>query len=285
MDPSALIFVALAVAWAVYLIPKALDHHEEGARGRTVDRFSDRMRVLARREPVGPRASTLVPAGQPAPPTPREARRAARAEARREREREAAAREAALTPEQRRARERARRQAAVRAAHRRLRVVTLILLGLGVTAGFAWLGTIGWPWVGVPAGVLALWLVACRLMVRRERAAAPGARIPADTPSPDDDATETIAAVEAEPVAAVVVADPDPTDPRGWAPVDVPLPTYVTKPVATRAVRTIDLDSTGVWSSGRSEADSALVRDHEASESAKARPDQDGQAGSEAVGS
>ena len=45
MDPSALIFVALAVAWAVYLIPKALEHHEEGARTRTVERFSMTLRI------------------------------------------------------------------------------------------------------------------------------------------------------------------------------------------------------------------------------------------------
>ena len=62
MDPSALIFVALAVAWAVYLIPKALEHHEESARSRTVDRFSRTMRVLARREPVSRRNARLVAA-------------------------------------------------------------------------------------------------------------------------------------------------------------------------------------------------------------------------------
>ena len=50
-------------------------------------------------------------------------------------------------------------------------------------------------------------------------------------------------------------------DPDSWDPVPVTLPTYVSKPVASRSVRTIDLDSTGVWTSGRSEADSALVRD------------------------
>ena len=40
----------------------------------------------------------------------------------------------------------------------------------------------------------------------------------------------------------------------------VTLPTYVSKPAAHRTVRTIDLDSTGVWTSGRSEADSKLAR-------------------------
>jgi hypothetical protein len=49
VDLSALIFVALAVAWAVYLIPKALRHHDDVVRSRSVERFSHTMRVLARR--------------------------------------------------------------------------------------------------------------------------------------------------------------------------------------------------------------------------------------------
>ncbi|HYQ31880.1 MAG TPA: hypothetical protein VEQ83_01600, partial [Lapillicoccus sp.] len=60
MDPSALIFVALAVAWAVYLVPKALRHHDDAVRSRSVDRFSHTMRVLARREPVDHRSARLV---------------------------------------------------------------------------------------------------------------------------------------------------------------------------------------------------------------------------------
>ena len=60
MDLSGLIFVALAVAWAAYLIPKALRHHDDVVRGRSVDRFSESMRVLARREPVSARMARLV---------------------------------------------------------------------------------------------------------------------------------------------------------------------------------------------------------------------------------
>ncbi|MDX6373868.1 MAG: hypothetical protein QOD98_2856, partial [Nocardioidaceae bacterium] len=52
--------MALAVAWAVYLIPKALEHHEESARTRTVERFSATLRVLARREPISRRKARLV---------------------------------------------------------------------------------------------------------------------------------------------------------------------------------------------------------------------------------
>ena len=34
VDLSGVIFVVLAVAWAVFLIPKALKHHDEVARTR-----------------------------------------------------------------------------------------------------------------------------------------------------------------------------------------------------------------------------------------------------------
>ena len=60
--------------------------------------------------------------------------------------------------------------------------------------------------------------------------------------------------------------EPVQRDPDSWDPVSVPLPTYVSKPVATRSVSTIDLDSTGVWSSGRNASDSQLAREAEASE-------------------
>ena len=65
MDLSGLIFVALAVAWAAYLIPKALRHHEDVVRGRSIDRFSHSMRVLARREPVSAREARLVVTAPP----------------------------------------------------------------------------------------------------------------------------------------------------------------------------------------------------------------------------
>jgi hypothetical protein len=62
-----------------------------------------------------------------------------------------------------------------------------------------------------------------------------------------------------------------------WDPLPVTLPTYVSKPRATRSVRTIDLSAPGVASSGRDAAASALV-----AEAATAGPDEPNQ---QAVGS
>ncbi|GAA5108479.1 hypothetical protein GCM10023339_07550 [Alloalcanivorax gelatiniphagus] len=54
--------------------------------------------------------------------------------------------------------------------------------------------------------------------------------------------------------------------PGGWDMVPTTLPTYVSKPAAQRrTVSTIDLDSTGVWSSGHNDDDSALARSAEQS--------------------
>ena len=271
MDSSALIFVALAVAWAVYLVPKALEHHEESARSRTVDRFSHTMRVLARREPVSRRRAQLVS---------RRTERAAKVAA--------AAKVAEKTTPARpvSADVRARRLAAAKAARRRLRVVSVILVANATVAILAGLEIVAWPWTLVPVGVLVVWLVACRLMVRKEQADAPARRVPTtkaeDAPQRSDqrsdqrgdqrsdqreeqpeDSTEEIAVVSAEASTGATAVDPD-----SWDPMPVTLPTYVDKPVATRSVRTIDLDSTGVWTSGRSDSDSALVR--EADEAARA---------------
>ena len=283
MDLSALIFVALAVAWAVYLVPKALKHHDDVVRSRSVDRFSHTMRVLARREPVNRRnARLVVTPGRPASsavvvtkggePTPVEAR--------------------------------ARRAAAKRAARRRRHVLGAILLANLVVVGLAAFHVVAWAWTAVPGVLLVGWLVACRLMVRRERAALAPAETPVGTPVAGTVAAGTVAADTADTASPVQPAKPaEPVvaghdeateqvddfedtssiavivDPMLWDPVPVTLPTYVTKPAARRrTVRTIDLDATGVWTSGNTAGDSQLAREAEqadkAARSRKAADDQ-----------
>ena len=63
------------------------------------------------------------------------------------------------------------------------------------------------------------------------------------------------------------------------------LPTYVSKPAAPRTVRTIDLDSTGVWTSGHTEADSKLARGAEQTARDKKQADAAREARDRAVGS
>ena len=262
MDLSGLIFVALAVAWAAYLIPKALRHHDDVVRGRSVDRFSDSMRVLARREPVSARmarlvvpsvrdAGTTTVATEPSPD--------------------------ASSPDDVYA---ARRLATQRATRRRRRVLSVLLLALvGVAAACA-TGRLAWPYVAIPSGLLVAWLVACRLMVKRERAWQPHALVePTDVDLVEGDETAPTGSI------APVVPAADGSAEGLWDPVPVTLPTYVSKPPARRTVRTIDLDSTGVWTSGRSEADSALAREAEAADRVRRHASRKPAPGEEAVGS
>jgi hypothetical protein len=262
VDLSALIFVALAVAWAVYLIPKALRHHDDAGRSRTVEGFSHTMRVLARREPTSRRSARLVvtPGRPAATAMPVEAEIEA--------------------PAPTRAQLRVRRAAAARAAKRRLRVVSLIGAVNLVVVALAIGAVIAWPYVAIPAAVLVMWLVACRLMVKRERAAdAPAARLPMVDAEPEGPITEEISAVAGVEGEVEVEVE---RDPNAWDPVPVTLPTYVSKEQATRrTVRTIDLDSTGVWTSGRTDSDSAIAREADEAERA-ARAAKSGQADGEA---
>lgn len=279
MDLSALIFVALAVAWAVYLIPKALKHHDEVVRGRSVEKFSHTMRVLARREPVDRRNARLIvapiraalrpPVETKAHVTPEPVVRTARAS----------------SPQVERA-------SARRAAGRRRNVLALIALANAVVIGLAASSVIAWPWIVAPIGVLVAWLVACRVSVRAERAQR-GTRSaieigyppPVEEEHDDTDLTSELPMTPPQPraPAAPSPAEPSPAESSpagespavttgeiavvgGWDMVPTTLPTYVSKPAAQRrTVSTIDLDSTGVWSSGRNDVDSALARSAEQS--------------------
>lgn len=270
MDLSGIIFVALAVAWAGYLIPKALRHHDEVSRSRSVDRFSNTMRVLARREPVDKRSARLVmQPGRSDGATTVTVKGAQTAQS--------------VAPPTA-AQLRARREATRVATARRRRVFGILLFANVAVAAVATAGAIGWVWQSIPAGLLVVWLVLCRVMVKGEIAA--DARLMGTAPVaetepevieepdehsdvPDDYAVarneqgfdEVDASAETSTIHAV--------DPNLWDPLPMTLPTYVDKPVATRrSVRTINLGEPGAWTSGRTDEDAALARKADAAEKA-----------------
>ena len=290
----------LAVAWAVYLIPKALKHHDEVARTRSIDRFSSAMRVLARREPVNRRDARLVvtparAAGNPrvlAPTRPASAVETAVTEGTDSPGVETQV-EVSVRPAVPRARIVARRKAARAAARRRRLLLTVLLLCTAVTAGVAAFGLAPWWSVAIPAGLTLVYLLLCRIQVRRESlhdlevlteqrdaTVVPrrGVRVEAQdgTPrQPSAPATTTIAARvdehgvaefdDTEDTVGIDVALLDaiviPTEDGGslWDPLPVTLPTYVSKPKAKRTVRTIDLGEPGTWTSGRTAEDTQIV--------------------------
>ncbi len=287
VDPSGIIFVVLAVAWAVYLVPKALQHHDEVARSRSVDRFSTAMRVLARREPVDRRNARLVV-------TP------------------ARSADHVVVPSRPQPSVPVRRAAARAAARRRRRVLSVLLALDLVVAGLAAFAVLPWWAVAVPAALTVAFLVLARVQVRRQdeqvwspsavaarvdeegqplppvrvesSEVAPRRAIRVEAPygtvsesdvdrefSADED-TVQIAYSELEAVAVPVeTVDGDSL----WDPLPVTLPTYVHKAKAARTVRTIDLSAPGSWSSGRDEADTALVEQTAAAEAAEAEEGQD----------
>ena len=303
MDLSALIFVALAVAWAVYLVPKAIRHHDEAARARSVERFSHTMRVLARRESVSPARGAgdgrvVLSPGRAASTSVVVTKASVHEVSVEAAALGGTAAPAATHPPA------VRRAAAARAARRRRRVLLSILALLALTTLVAALTPVGWLWTLVPVAVLVVWLVTCRLARRVETGEAARAQLAraerrderavradgrrerriarraereedffggyepiGDLPPEDEkDPTDQIAAVvtgASESVRSVVASGV-------WDPVPVTLPTYVDKAAAApRSVRTIDLDSTGVWSSGPSESDSALAREAEQADRAE----------------
>lgn len=274
--------MVLALAWAVYLIPKALKHHDEVARTRSVDRFSTAMRVLARREPVDRRNARLVV-------TPARSGERVLVPSR---PREDAAESAAAQPVVAQ-RSVAVRRAAARAAARRRRRVTLFLIGVdAVVATLAGFSLVPWWSVAIPVALTLLYLVLCRRQVRRENAALRSPAVVAGRSAAEESATSEASPRRAvrvdasygsvhaprraavhedesahEDTVQVQVADLEPvavsveTVDSGslWDPLPVTLPTYVNKARAARTVRTIDLSAPGTWTSGRDEADSALV--------------------------
>lgn len=177
------------------------------------------------------------------------------------------------------------RRAARRATVRRRRVVLVVLLVLSVVlGGITALGLLPAA-AAVPAPVLAVAYVAA-VSRRRSRAlpaADNGAPVSAVAAGADDpswvgvpyvgvvadwcrdgeqtDTTCTTGAAAEEPAAGAEsdldLADPAPIPrvaapaPGSWRAVPVPLPTYVTAPRVARTVSTIDLGSTGAWTSGR----------------------------------
>lgn len=266
-DPSALIFIALAVAWAAYLVPKAFKNGEELKSASSPQTFASRVRVLARREPTSSKDARLVvtPAAAPVRPAGPAAEAESPSEQTRTRPLPVISQEA--------------RRAASAAAARRRRTVLTVLVAVWVTvAGVVAGGLIGPWWLTAPSALIVAWLVTCRLTVKRERRPAAGREgttyllktaAPSSRRGRSSSERSRFDDVETQVAMAPVAYEMDDEtgeitpisdDPSRWDMVPVTLPTYVTAPVADRTVHVIDLDSTGVWTSGRTREDAELAK-------------------------
>jgi hypothetical protein len=253
VQPSGLIFLVIIAIWATYLLQHWVRRREHLATARSVDRFSDAMRVLERRVPLPefdmstprPRSYTVSPARPSRPevvvkrlqsPAPQTARRPA----------------ATVRPT---------RTVRTRPgmAARRLRGLSFLaslslVVVVSTMAGFSLL-----RWWSVPAAVGVVmadfaWLrhvAAAQRDTRRatvsmrraeaalRRTAVPaGSNVPRSRPAAARTSSHS-GPVTVAPVAGVAeVAEPAGSaaeaDPSGWSPVPVPPPTYTLKAKAER---------------------------------------------------
>ena len=245
MDPSSLIFVVIIAIWAAYLLGHWVRRRDQLATARSIDRFSDAMRVLERRAPVP--AVRIAPsrAYVMAPVRPLSFEPPARTSVR----------------------------VVARSPGARVRR-TRVLVGLVAATSAGWLlfalGALAW-WVAVvpTLGLVGLVVLLRTTALRQRRQHATGQR-PVAAPVGRDSVRSVVgqvvaarderlaksslrAAARVEPVAGpvVVVVKPAVVKPvvvepvvvepvvveTGWQPVPVPPPTYTLKPKATPVVR------------------------------------------------
>jgi hypothetical protein len=235
-----LIYAVIIVMWAAYFIPRWLRRHEELSESRSVEKFDNAMRILSRREPTPDQRYVVMP------PRPEEARRAPR--------RPATARGRGPS-----------RSVAVR----RRRVLAGLLLTTLVATVLAPLTALpGWAPVAALVSC-AGYLVHLRLQARSSREVS---RVRAAVRKRSRSRLMRFEAVERLMTVRRELAEERAEEERrwreaeeaeqrlreaeeraraeaeaGWSPVPVPLPTYVSKPVAPRRAPAIDLTDPGAW--------------------------------------
>ncbi len=265
VDLSAIIFVVLALAWAVYLIPKALKHHDELASDRLVEGHSDKVRILSRKSSATGVAEVVEVETEHVDTVERVS----------DLERE-------LAPKPR---PRGRHRAAARGRSpapppARPRIVAAACSvcwcspwsSSGRSTWFAYLPI----WApAVPGALVVGWLVLARLSVRKAAAPSPR-RLLARLVEDDVEDASSQAAPSRRPRrvrrTSSTCSHEDTTgiprqeieaaladDGSLWDPLPMTLPTYVNKARARRTVRTIEL--TGINSSGHDQADTTLARE------------------------
>ncbi len=297
VDLSAVIFVVLALAWAAYLIPKALKHHDDMASDRLIEGHSDKVRILSRKaraaaaevaDAVTPAVSkpTYDAASDPGYPT----RKAATPEP-----------EPVVAPGISRA-------TARKAAQRRRRVLGVLVLALVAVWALTWFAYLPIWAPGAPGALVLAWLVIARLSVRKQQrrrriappvpadevvapapaaapAAAPARAERVETPafaSNADDFLDQLADEDTAGLAREEIEEALASEGSLWDPLPMTLPTYVSKARARRTVRTIEL--TGISSSGHDETDSSLAREAAESAQESARADEETAARRKAAG-
>ena len=222
-----MIFAAIAIAWIAYLVPHFARNREGDpveAETEAVDRFSESMRIVRHgRAPLLDQDLTEIASFE------------------------------VSTPQTRQAAVNDLRRLEQVAALRRRRVLLTLLAVFSLTVGVCavdWLP--GWA-MAVAGGLVLGFFVLARVSVRLMRRSL-DARFEAINAGGKEKTVflarkEVKGSVEGKTGAAPTV---EAAKTGGlWDPVPITMPTYVSKPLAPRTVRTIDLAGPGVTSSGR----------------------------------
>lgn len=239
---SGVIYAAIIVMWAAYFIPRWLRRHEELSESRSVEKFDHAMRILSRKETLPDQRYVVMPPRPEEPVADRVNRRAGRGWRRHHRRHDRPAR----TP--------------ANLAVRRARVLAGLLVATLLTWALVPFTALPW-WAGlVMVALVALDLAHLRLQARRrseltrtrqavrsrtrsrlrrfdsaERIVEAQATIAAERAAAEDRRrAEEAVRLAAERAEAERLA----AEAAGWQPVPVPLPTYVTKPVAAPSAGT-----------------------------------------------
>jgi len=264
VQPSGLIFLVIIAIWAAYLLQHWVRRREHLATARSVDRFSDAMRVLERRSPLPESELSLPPprsySVSPARPSRSEVvvKRAQSPTPKAQVEPAPAVHSTRLF------------HAMAGMSARRLRGLSLLasLSFVAVVSPLAAVGVLPWwsaPVVGVLLVVDIAWLRQTALGERsarrahgrisaadprRRSATSPARPASSQTPEPARPSERSASAKPVEPVTATPAAgateatpaaesvgsadSPVEVDLSGWAPVPVPPPTYTLKAKARR---------------------------------------------------
>lgn len=205
-----MIFTAIAIAWLAYLVPHFVRRRDdEVIEDDPTQRFSDSVRVVKRgTAPLLDQDLAEIDSFEVSTPM---TRRAAIGDLRRlER----------------------------LAARRRRRVLVVLLVALTAVLVCCQLGYLPWWSVAIPGGLLLAFVLVARLSVRAMRRSLDRRYQAIRQGGEESTVFFSRKEVTAEPNAKVAAAG---TLGRLWDPVPITLPTYVSKPLAPRTVRTIDL--------------------------------------------
>ncbi|MFK0255934.1 hypothetical protein [Streptomyces sp. NPDC090445] len=312
MSSSGLIYAVIVGAWAAYLVPMWLRRQDELNEARPTERFSTAIRLLSgragmeRRYAKGLRERTdqeADPQYLADPDAATETVNSVDADARSVGMPATRTEPRSALVERQAVAERQRRQQRLQVLARRRRTTALLFLVFSLGAVVAAVGGIAYLWApGLPAVLLSAYIAYLRAQERRRyeftmdrrraEAAArhlrenrPGRRETEEAPGAEPEPAPPVSPQEAGRRALVEQTDHaewvDQQRERGpgrgdsWEPVPVPLPTYVTAPVAPRATGPAAPDG---WSASRSSTAEPTDPRLRAQPAAPAKPDAAGAA-------